>query len=515
MSDTVALDDELDEIEQFDLTCPGCGIDLLADQTYNDWRVCGHCSRHFWVSARERALMIARACEFSELPYVGPPIDALAQHQRLTAADRQNDARERTALDEAVVTARVSLGGGSLIAVLLDAVLLPGGLGIVTTEKVITAVRTAIHDHLPVVVVCGGGSIADQPGLLHGAQSLRLSGIFAELHRAGLPLIAILTHPTGGNLLSGIAINADVRLAEPGWDGIATLDPDEVIPRPDLIERVATTLDYLRKRGGADVVMAGSSDAASARLATYGHQPVVVITICSTDWQEGPHWGVVRRAQRTAANLDLPIVLAISGEQPLALDVQAELRDLLLRHRRPVISVIQGDFASSHFNVLAVDTVIAGADLSIPAGRAKRYSAHEAYAAGMVDIVASSDLVLPIVRAVEESHRLSPARRTERRLRQADRRGAEVAESRELSRLELRDLRDLQATLMRSVEDWRQRFEQREFNLPTLTNFQGLPAFKNMSMPKLQMTKPDLVEMRDKWIARRKLTQPDRSADQE
>jgi ribosomal protein S27AE len=32
---------ESDDVEQFDLTCPACGTDLLADATYNDWRVCG------------------------------------------------------------------------------------------------------------------------------------------------------------------------------------------------------------------------------------------------------------------------------------------------------------------------------------------------------------------------------------------------------------------------------------------------------------------------------------------
>jgi acetyl-CoA carboxylase beta subunit len=513
MSDTmnIALNDD---IEQYDLTCPSCGIDLLADSTYNDWRVCGQCNRHFWVSARERALMIARTCEFAELPYTGPRIDALAQHQRLTAADRQNDARERTALDDAVVTARVSLGGGSLIAVLLDAVLLPGGLGIVTTDKVMAAVRIAIHERLPVVIVCGGGSVADPTGLLHGAQSLRLSGAFAELHRAGLPLMAVMSHPTGGNLLAGIAVNADIRLAEPGWEGGGSLTPDEVIPRPELIVRVATMLDYLRKRGGPDVILAGSSDAASARLATYGHQPVVEISAYSNEWQSGQHWNIVRRAQRTAANLQLPIIFAISGTTPHSLEVHVEIRDLLLRHRYPVIGVIEGELAISHFNILAVDKVIAGADLAIPTNKAKRYTAQEARAAGMVDVVAGSDLTLPIAHALEESNRLSIARRVDRRLRQADRRGAEAAESRELSRLELHDLKDLQATLMRSVEDWRQRFEQRDFNLPTFANFQGLPAFKNMSMPKLQMTKPDLVEMRDKWIARRKPGPPDSGNEQ-
>jgi acetyl-CoA carboxylase beta subunit len=508
MSDTLDLTLD-DDVDQFDLTCPSCGTDLLADGTYNEWRVCGVCNRHFWVSARERAAMIARTCEFTELPYTEPQVGALQQHQRLSPADRQDDARERSALADAVVTARVSFAGGSVIAALIDAVLLPGGLGIVTTDKVIAAVRTAIRERLPMVIVCGGGSQAGPSGLLHGAQSLRVSGVIAELHRTGLPLIAVITHPTAANLLSGIAINADIRLAEPGAEGNEAVPPDEIVARPEMITRVATVLEYLRRRGGPEVVLAGSTDAASARLATYNHQPIVAIAIQSDEWRSGQHWGIVRRAQRTAANLDLPIVFEVTGLTPLSIDAQAEIRDLLLRHKKPVIGVIRGEMTSAHVNLLAVDAVIATPDLAIPGSKAKRYSAQEGKAAGMVDVVAGSDLTVPIARAVEESARLSPARRQERRLKQADRRG-EVSESSELTRLELRDLKDLQATVMRSVDEWRHRFEQRDFNLPTLSDIQALPAFKNRTMPKLQMTKSDLTEMRDKWIARRRTAQSER-----
>ena len=97
---------------------------------------------------------------------------------------------------------------------------------------------------------------------------------------------------------------------------------------------------------------------------------------------------------------------------------------------------------------------------------------------------------MPIARAIEESARLTTMHRIERRLRQADRRGSEVPESRELTRLELLDLREVQATLMRSVEEWRHRFGQREFTLPTIGNFQGLPAFRNMTLPKCRSRGP-------------------------
>jgi hypothetical protein len=89
-------------------------------------------------------------------------------------------------------------------------------------------------------------------------------------------------------------------------------------------------------------------------------------------------------------------------------------------------------------------------------------------------------------------------------LRVAEQRGIEAGESKELARLEMHDLKDLQASVMRSVEDLRHRFEQREFSMPTLANLQSLPAFKNLTMPKLQMSRPDLIEMRDRFIARRK-----------
>jgi acetyl-CoA carboxylase carboxyl transferase subunit beta len=513
MSDTqeLTLDDDID---QFDLTCPACGNDLLADATYNDWRVCGRCHRHFWVSARERATMIARAGQLIELPYSEPQVDPVEHHHRLSAADRQDDARQRSALADAVVTGRVSFDGGSVIAALIDAVLLPGGLGIVTTDKVIAAIRTAIRERLPMVIVCGGGSQSGLSGLLQGAQSLRLSGAIAELHRAGLPLIAVLTHPAGGNLLGGVAVNADLRLAEPGFDGGEALVPDEIVDRPELIGRIATILNYLRRRGGPDVVMAGSSDAASARLATFDDQPAVVIALQSNEWKSAQHWSIVRRAQRTASNLNLPIVFAITGSAPLSLDAQVEIRDLLLRHRKPVIGIIQGDLTSAHINLLAVDTVIAASDLAIPGSKAKRYTAQEGRAAGMVDVVAGSELAVPVARAIAESLRLSPARRIARRIHQADCRGAEVPETRELTRLELRDLREVQANVMRSVEEWRHRLEQRDFNLPAFSNFQGLPAFRNMPRPKLQVTKPDLIEMRDKWMNRRRPGQPDRDDEQ-
>jgi acetyl-CoA carboxylase beta subunit len=500
---------ESDEIEQFDLTCPGCGADLLVDETYAAWRVCGGCNRHFWVSARERATMIARECNLVELPFIEPRVDAVEQHQRLSAADRQDDARERTALADAVVTARVSVGGGSAIAALLDAVLLPGGLGMVTTDKVISAIRAAVREGLPMVIVCGGGSKAGPSGLLLAAQSLRLSAAVADLHRAGLPLIAVLTHPTGGNLLSGITVNADLRIAEPGMSPAADVLPDETVSRPNLITRIAAILQYLRARSAPDVILAGSSGGATARLAMFGRQSAVAIAIDADTWSGADNWSVVRRAQRTAANLKLPIVISLTGRAPFPLPAQVELRDLLLRYRAATVAVVQGEVSPDHLNLLAVDSVLAREDLSLPGSRSKRFSAQEARAAGLVDSVIGPDPAPVIELAIQEAHRQRPFRRQERRLRLMERRGAEGAERSEMTRLELHDLRDLQASVLRSVEELRERIEHREFSLPTLSDIQALPAFRNFQVPNLQKTRSDLVEFRERLLHRRRAALPE------
>lgn len=506
MSDTAEynLDDDLD---LFDLTCPGCGSNLLEDIGYVDWRICSTCNRHFWISARERVQILSRDAVFTEIGYDEPLIDALESHHRLTPADRRGDLRDRPALADALITGHLTLPHASAVVAVMDPVLLPNGIGLVAADKLIGAFKTAIDDRAPVVVFCGGGSLPAGTGLLTGAQALRIAGAIAELHRAGLALVAVLTHPSGGNLLSAIGINADIRIAEPGTDIPPDVEPDEVLDRPAMLSRLEA---ILRTQGEPDpsfaLSLAGSPDGLSVRMRTLGASPVIAVML-DTDLPHGDgSLRAIRRGQRIAAHLELPMVLTLTGVTPLALQAQLDIRDLLLRHRRPTIGVLAGDVAISNLNVLAVDTILGQSDLALREGKARPYPAAEAVSSGVLDGVIETADEQPVVRAIEGSLRLSPARRFERRLRSIERRGAESSGARETSAIELMDLKEMQANFMRSVEDFRQRLETREFSLPTLANLQGKPHLPQLHLPKFQMSRPDLIEMRDKWMARRKPT---------
>ncbi len=261
-----------DDLDLFDLTCPSCGADLLDDTAYIDWRLCGTCNRHFWVSARERVQMFARDAVFEEIAYSEPVLDPLENHQRLSPADRQDDIRERSGLADALITGHLTLAKAGAVIAVLDPVLIPAGLGVVTADKLIAAIKSAIDDRLPMVVICGGGSLPAGAGLLTSIQPLRVSGAIAELHRAGLPLITVMTHPTGGNVLAAIGVNADLRLSEPGTDSGDELLPDELVERPNLLVRLETLL-----RAQSDPVndlhfkLAGSDDGLAAELRAYRH----------------------------------------------------------------------------------------------------------------------------------------------------------------------------------------------------------------------------------------------------
>jgi hypothetical protein len=407
----------------------------------------------------------------------------------------------------------VSIDGAPVMLAVLDPVLLPTGLGLLTADKLIGALRMAILERLPMVVVCGGGSVAANDGLLTSAQTLRISGAISDLHRAGLPLIAILTHPTGGNILSSVAVNADIRLAEPGTDVVDAARPDEEVSRPNLAARLRSLLALLdeesRPLPAVSLVLAGSNENLSVSVVAGDDAPRLSIKI-DTSREAAADMALIRRGQRVAATLELPIVVAVSGGQPMPLDVQTEIRDLLVRHRGPVIGVLRGECAAGHLNLMMTDAIVGTETLQIASGKGRHYFVQEAQMVGLIDAVAGADLDEVIGDRIAISERLSPSRRFERRLRAIDGRGSEVSHAETL--IELRNLKELQANFVRSVEELRHKFEQRDFTLPSLAQLQSHPLFTNVTLPKIQMKRLDLIELRDRWMARRKGGEPPESA---
>ena len=96
-------DTTLDDV--LDLSCPGCGADLLNDELYDSHRVCGTCQRHFPMRPRERIALLADANSFVEMNEVLLSMDPV----RFGNADQGTG--DTNALAEAVVTGVATFGG--------------------------------------------------------------------------------------------------------------------------------------------------------------------------------------------------------------------------------------------------------------------------------------------------------------------------------------------------------------------------------------------------------------------
>lgn len=207
---------EDDLFDDLDLACSTCNHDLSGDEAYARFRVCDSCGRHYWLPARERIALLADSGSFAETNQDIVSVDPLLFHDRLSVPDRLAESREQPAASEAIVSGIAKVDGRELVIVALDLGVIGSSIGIIAGEKIALAVEDAVSRRLPLLAICSGGSNLTREGVLTLAQTAKVAASVARLRRAGMPLIALVTHPTSGNTLIGLVNQADLILAEPG-----------------------------------------------------------------------------------------------------------------------------------------------------------------------------------------------------------------------------------------------------------------------------------------------------------
>jgi|GEM_PF-1994733 len=242
--DAFESDATLDDV--LDLSCPGCGADLLGDALYESHRVCGACYRHFPMRPRERITLLADDDSFVEMNQALLSIDPV----------RFGDSGESRVADgdvlaDAVVTGTARFGGREAVVIALDDSLIGAVLGAVTGEKTLAALELAQQRRIPCLLMVAGGTARMDAGPLSLVQHNRLAATFARLHVSGVPVIGVVTHPTSAPMFQTLASHCDLLMCEPGarvgtWDGLAAGGADMEAP---------TTPDDLMRSGLLDSVV--------------------------------------------------------------------------------------------------------------------------------------------------------------------------------------------------------------------------------------------------------------------
>lgn len=186
-------------------------------------------------------------------------------------AEKTATLREKTGLDDAVISGRLSIEGQPAMIAVMDFKFFAGSMGSVVGEKITRAIEMAIAERRGVIIVSASSGARMQEGMLSLMQMAKTCGALARLSEAKLPYISLLTHPTTGGVTASFATIGDVNLAEPkcmiGFAGPRVvketthqnLPPgfqtaefmlehgliDAIVARPKLRERLGSLLAYM------------------------------------------------------------------------------------------------------------------------------------------------------------------------------------------------------------------------------------------------------------------------------
>lgn len=192
--------------------CSYCGKPILNKDVRENLYRCPRCGGYFRVHARRRVELLADKGSFMELDAhmpVADPLDFPGYEEKLEAM------REKTGLDEAVLTGTCTIDGERAVLCVMDNRFIMSSMGYVVGEKLCRAIEHADAEELPVIIYCASGGARMQEGIVSLMQMAKTSAAIRRHQEKGLLYISVLTNPTMGGVTASFAMLGDVIIAEP------------------------------------------------------------------------------------------------------------------------------------------------------------------------------------------------------------------------------------------------------------------------------------------------------------
>ncbi len=193
--------------------CKVCGASVRSGEARENYFICPHCGGYFRVHAYQRINMIVDEGTFEEwnkeMPF-SDPLDFPGYEEKV------EEVRDKTHLNEGVVTGCGQIGGYEVVIGVCDSRYLSGSMGHNMGEKITYAVERATRLKLPVLLYAASGGARMQEGLSSLMQMAKTSAALKRHSDAGQLYISFLTNPTTGGVTASFAMLGDIILAEPG-----------------------------------------------------------------------------------------------------------------------------------------------------------------------------------------------------------------------------------------------------------------------------------------------------------
>lgn len=192
--------------------CPRCQDTSPLSRYEELHRVCPKCNYHGRLSARERISITVDKESFKEFD---KDMKSLNPIDFPDYEIKQEELREATELNDAVVTGTATIKGSPVVIGIMDSRYMMGSMGSVVGEKITRAFEYATENSLPVVMFTASGGARMQEGIVSLMQMAKTSGAVKLHSDAGGLYITVMTDPTTGGVTASFASLGDIIIAEP------------------------------------------------------------------------------------------------------------------------------------------------------------------------------------------------------------------------------------------------------------------------------------------------------------
>jgi acetyl-CoA carboxylase carboxyl transferase subunit beta len=198
------------------IKCARCDAQLYRNELERNLNVCPKCDNHMRIGARKRLDVFLDPDSQQEFAGNLEPEDPLKFRDSKKYRDRIVQAQKKTGEKDALITVSGTLIGRPVVVCAFEFSFMGGSMGSVVGERFTRGANLAAENNMPLISFSASGGARMQEALFSLLQMAKTSAALANLSKAGVPYISVLTDPTTGGVSASLAMLGDVNIAEPG-----------------------------------------------------------------------------------------------------------------------------------------------------------------------------------------------------------------------------------------------------------------------------------------------------------